>query len=657
MGKTLETTFLIKYANWVILAVLLICYASSIQYGYVLDDHSVILKHQQVQEGIAGIPSLISHNYRFGNSEFNDGLYRPLSLVTFAIEHSISPQNASLSHAINILLFALAMLLLYQSMRLFLDAYPRFFPLLICLLFISHPIHSEVLYNIKARDEVLAFLGFAGALYFYAKAHFHSFKTGKILAVFFFILALFSKESSVSFAAIIPILLYLHPSFTRKDLYKAIALFLPFSIAFVLLHQGIIASMDNPVDPGNFGLLNNPIAASESMDLRWATTFSLQLLFIQKLAFIFPLLHDYSYALIDLINWSNWKAIGGLLIFLSLIYFAFKGVLKKQQFGLIAALYLASIILPSQFIRPIGTVFAERLLFMAVLPFSILIVFGMFHFLEKKKSTKLSNTSLAIIGLFIVFYSFSSIRRGSDWQSNYSLYQTDYQKTKKSARINYNYGSESYQMAIREGNPNVRNQLLNQAIPALQQAFKIYPAYSDAYNNLALTYAELKQYENALIATRMGKEKDPNYAKFDLLQGIFYTELKQHHQAVISYKTYLNNRPQDAEAYFLLGQALGSLNNFNEAIAVLNQSLSLNKNNPAAFNFLGMAYGLNQEPLKAVKTLEEARSLFPQNQDILYNLSLAYYQAGNSQLQRQTLQELLQINPNHAAALNNLQNI
>src|SRR5690606_11975243 len=84
-------------------------------------------------------------------------LYRPLPRLMFALEWKLAPGNASLSHWINVLLFALSCTFLFRVLaRLINGKYYLLF--MAMLLYAVHPIHTEVVANIKSRDEILSLL-------------------------------------------------------------------------------------------------------------------------------------------------------------------------------------------------------------------------------------------------------------------------------------------------------------------------------------------------------------------------------------------------------------------------------------------------------------------------------------------------------------------
>src|ERR1043166_894110 len=71
----------------------LVLYANTFNHEYALDDTIVIVKNEYVYEGFAGIPSILtkdafdSYYKQFNSSnQLSGGRYRPLSIVTFAME-------------------------------------------------------------------------------------------------------------------------------------------------------------------------------------------------------------------------------------------------------------------------------------------------------------------------------------------------------------------------------------------------------------------------------------------------------------------------------------------------------------------------------------------------------------------------------------------
>src|SRR4051812_11827674 len=73
-------------------------YIGTVNYTYVLDDYSTIKENFVVQKGISGIPTILKTSYRYGYWASNDELYRPLSLIMFAVEWQFFPDTPAAGH-------------------------------------------------------------------------------------------------------------------------------------------------------------------------------------------------------------------------------------------------------------------------------------------------------------------------------------------------------------------------------------------------------------------------------------------------------------------------------------------------------------------------------------------------------------------------------
>ena len=91
-----------KYVVYILAAIAFLTYVNTLGHGFVLDDIAVIGENKLVHEGLAGIPRILTTFYWQGYWDVNAGLYRPLSLVMFAIEWQISPGNPFIHHLVQV---------------------------------------------------------------------------------------------------------------------------------------------------------------------------------------------------------------------------------------------------------------------------------------------------------------------------------------------------------------------------------------------------------------------------------------------------------------------------------------------------------------------------------------------------------------------------
>ena len=142
----------------IVAALGLLLYVNTFHHNYCLDDVAVIKANKFTQQGLAGIPTLLHTFYWQGYWTANAGLYRPLSMILFAVEWQFFPASPHIYHMVNVLLYALMGYLLFTFLTKLFPKVNLIFPFIISLLFMAHPIHIEVVANIKSADEILAFI-------------------------------------------------------------------------------------------------------------------------------------------------------------------------------------------------------------------------------------------------------------------------------------------------------------------------------------------------------------------------------------------------------------------------------------------------------------------------------------------------------------------
>lgn len=155
-----------------LLAVLL--YINTLGFNYNLDDGVVITGNKFTQQGFSGIKTLLSHDLYFAyageQQNFEGGRYRPLTLVIFAIEYQFFGLTPFIGHLVNVITYAFTCVfifyLLQKLMRNIKNNTLFSIPFIAMILFVAHPLHTEVVANIKSLDELLSLLLSMVTLYF-----------------------------------------------------------------------------------------------------------------------------------------------------------------------------------------------------------------------------------------------------------------------------------------------------------------------------------------------------------------------------------------------------------------------------------------------------------------------------------------------------------
>lgn len=148
----------------IVLALLVIfTYVNMPGNGYNIDDNLVTQKHPLTSKGLSAIKEIFTSSYYSNQAEIRFG-YRPLTHVSFAVEHQFFGEKPMVSHAINLILYILCVILFYNLISQWVSTAEHGLAFCAAALFAVHPVHSEVVNSIKNRDELLAFLFMAASL-------------------------------------------------------------------------------------------------------------------------------------------------------------------------------------------------------------------------------------------------------------------------------------------------------------------------------------------------------------------------------------------------------------------------------------------------------------------------------------------------------------
>ncbi|UTW66556.1 tetratricopeptide repeat protein [bacterium SCSIO 12643] len=608
-----------KYLPYIILIVAgLVLYGNTLQHGFVLDDHAIILQHKHVQNGFAGISDILSSNYLNGVQEFNDGLYRPLSPLIFAFQNEFWPNSPFPGHFFNVVYAIITSILIF---RVFIEVFKSSIniALLFGVLFLAIPIHTEVVANIKGSDEMLALIFLLASMLFFNRYLLQSQIKNLIIGSLLFFVGLFAKESTFPFVVIIPLTLFLlHPD-QKKHLMTIQGITGVLGGVFLLIRKLVLDNMPNPVDEGSLSGLNNSILATDDLIEKLGTALSLQVLYLFKTIVPYSLQHDYSFNQIPIVPIWSVSALIGLILLIGMLFLMWKYRTTAPVISIGFIWYLGGLIIVSNLLFPIGATFAERFLYTPSLGLCV----AAFGFIQYYKPNLFSHKNFWIASSVVVaIYAFITINRNKDWKDNFTLYTQDYPKLQNSARGNYNYGTVCREASLAATNVPEKNRLFNESVTALKQAIKIYPEYYDAYNNLGIGFNEQKRYKEATIILEQLVKMNPTYRKGWFNLGASYYEAQDYANALRAFDSYSALTTANADVWYFKGMCYGFMNDFESAIGNLNQSIQLNPNHVDALLMLGKAHGIRKNYDLSEQYFNRVLSIQPNNQEALQNLQM-----------------------------------
>jgi protein O-mannosyl-transferase len=623
----------------VIFALSFALYANTLTHQFCQDDAIVITDNKYTVEGFAGIPDILRYDtfYGFFKEAGKAGLvaggrYRPFTLIQFAIEYQFFGKNPFIGHLFNVLWFGLTCVLLYfvllkllnfkykesaqnsvhQTSNIVHSHLVHFIAFAAAAIFTAHPIHTEAVANIKGRDEIMCLLGSLAAVWFSIKAFEKGGVLNTVLAAILFFIGLLSKENAVTFVVIVPLIYWF---FMETNIVTALKQTIPFitaAILFIILRGAVIG---NQFGGEQLELMNNPYL--KLVDNQYvAFTFSEKLAtiiytlgdYIRLLIFPHPLTHDYYPRHVGIMSFGDWQVLLSLLVYLGLGALILRGLLKKEIWAFGLAFYLITLSIVSNLIFPVGTNMAERFLFMPSVGFCLVVAIVLSKVFSVKNNDNLLNIkplSMALIAI-ITLLGLKTVLRNPAWKDNYTIFTTDIEVSKNSAKLQTSVGGETIDTFRNEKNLELRTLKMKEAIGHLKQAIAIHPTYKSPYLLMGNAYLYLDDVDNAIQYYESALKLDSTFkdarANIGLAYGAKYKEL---------------------------GKKAGQVEqNLPKAIEYFTKSIEYNPNDAQVYSYLGTAYGMSNQIPKSIETLNKALSLRFDKQDAL-NLSMSYRIAGD----------------------------
>lgn len=463
------------------LVVIALCIAvnlNTLTNDFALDDVVVLTENSIVKKGVAGISEIIRTDYFKGYNLTNTNLsaprYRPVSLIVFATEYQLFGLNPTISHAINVLLYTLLVVLLFYLLSNELFVPGSLIPFASILLFALHPVHTEVVANVKGRDEILVFIFIALSMVAFLKSRSDKSKLLLIVSSLLFLIALLTKETAITYLGIFPLLLYFFKGESIMSSAKSVIPFVISLLVYLLIRFYFIGFSNSDV----LDITNSPYIFATDAEA-FATKIFVVGKYLLLLLIPFQLTSEYGFNQIPYVNFNSWQFIISVVILLMLIGWALNEFSKKSLISFSVFYMLITMSVGTNLIFDFGAPMAERMLFLPSLGFCLLLA----YFLE----TKMKKSAIwVILFLILPFYSFSTVNRNCEWKNNETLFLADIKKSPQSSRLNL-FVSEIYiKRAERETQIEKKQSYLDSAFYYVNRSLDIQPNYSFSYLRLGL---------------------------------------------------------------------------------------------------------------------------------------------------------------------------
>jgi tetratricopeptide (TPR) repeat protein len=423
----------------------LAAYINSFSLSLAFDAVVIVAKDTRIREAtLDNVRLIFSSDYWWPNP--TDVLYRPVTILSYLFNYSVlgGRDEAAGYHLVNFLLHVLNVLLVFSLCRkLFRKEMPAFFA---AALWAVHPIGTEAVTNVAGRADLLAATGVLGGLALYIRVRDVGGRRAVLGALGLFGLTVFGSFSKEN-GAVLPGLMLLWDTLDLDALRRSWKRRLPFygaaAAALLLLfwtRHAIFAPRPWPLTP----FLDNPLLMTDFWTARFTAIKALGIdlwLMLCPLALSF----DRSYRQIamsrvgDLWAWCALLAIAAILTLAMVRY-------RRDRTIFFAAGFLGIALLPtSNLLVLIGSILAERFLYLPSIGFAIAVTALAFRLKEE-------STARMVLTVILVLFALRTFVRNFDWKDNLTLLTADVNVSSESYRPHDLLGRTLY---VRDANANL----------------------------------------------------------------------------------------------------------------------------------------------------------------------------------------------------------
>ncbi|MFA6320289.1 MAG: tetratricopeptide repeat protein [Candidatus Omnitrophota bacterium] len=474
MNQERKNIFFLPIISIIILGA--ICYAGSLNGKFILDDE-LLVKENALIANRAGPGTFLSTNIMAGAGMVS-AFYRPLQMITYALDHAIWDLNPFGYHITNIFIHILTALCIYWLINILYNDNKLSF--LTAALFVVHPMHTEAVSYISGRADPLSALSMLLCAIIYIK----QVKLGRAgvsgcaLLILTYVLALLSKEMSV----VLPLLLLLyHFVFKKKVRWPAFVSLLSVLAVYLLVRFTYLRDISFPTNIGIDTMLN-----------RIPGFFAAILNYIKLLFVPIPLHMEYG---ARLFRFADPIVVSGMVVVFNILVFAYTKRNNKVVLFSIGWFFLA--LLPSANLYKVNAYMAEHFLYLPSIGFFLLAAYVLTNIYNNKRYKIIG---LALMVTAILFYSVLTIKQNEYWRDPITFYTRTIEFAPPSANIYYGRGI----IYDKKGD-------YDKAISDYTMAIKIKPDYTDAYNNRGIVHSKMGNYEQAISDYAMAIKIDPDY--------------------------------------------------------------------------------------------------------------------------------------------------
>jgi len=430
-------------------------------------------------------------------------LYRPFTMLGFAIQWVLGGGSPFLFHVVSIVLYALVCA---AFLGILLELLPVWAAWLGAALFAVHPLHVEAVANVVGQSELLAALFMFLALLVFLRAR----RRGPVslrdtsIIVLLYLLGCLSKEHAIVLPALLlaaegTVMARQGPLRVRLASVRPLALTLAAAgLAFLWVRIHVLGNTAAASDESNALLLGQPFG------IRVMTMLRVLLEWVRLFFWPAHLSADYSPRAIELVTGPSPEMLPSAAILAGSTGLAWIAR-RRAPVATFAFLWVVvALLIPSNLIIPTGFALAERTLFFASGGVMLGIAASAAYLTQSRGplTGTARRVALGAIGIVLLLGLVRSGFRQRVWRDNYTIFAQTVQDVPASYKAHVAYSAVLLQQKRR-----------SEALDELRLANALFPADPSAIEYVADAYARVEGCPRAIPIYERILAKDPRRAR------------------------------------------------------------------------------------------------------------------------------------------------
>jgi protein O-mannosyl-transferase len=553
------------------------------------DDDLYVYNNPHVATGL----SLENAKWAFVPQRTSMVAWVPLTWISHQATVSLFGLRPGAHHLVNVLLHALATILLFLSLLamtrvLWSSAF-------IAAIFAVHPLNVEAVAWVSARKDVLSAVFFMLCLLAYFRCVRSPSSWRYIAVIFMAACAMMAKTSAIMLPAVLLLLDYwpLQRINALRDIpCRAVEKVPMFAMALIATAMSVWCLHASALE----GTASKPFLARLADICVAYASYLFHFVWPMRLAVFYPA------ARVE----SPWIIITSaiLLITISAVAVAFRETLRAEFTGWT---WYVIVLLPMGGLQVGSDAIADRYGYLPLIGISLAIAFAVHEIIRRRP--KLARA--AAVGAFAAIAAFASISIANvhNWADSETLFRHAIAITTDNDLAHNNLGMILLGRDDRDG---ARRQF--------QIALDENPRNIEAANNLALLLADENQYDEALDLLNRATAVTPRYPPTHYNRGYVLLRSGRAADAEVELRAAVSLAPENEQAQYNLAAALMRQRRWTEAIAPLQAAVSLKPAAADAWNNLGICYAAVGDKQRAIDAYRRALKADPSFSPAITNL-------------------------------------